>query len=348
MAENLIDRTEAPTPRRRREARAQGRVARSNDLVAASMLAGFLVLLPLCGPRLLGAMQGLLAEMLSPAVIGEPGLSHTWRMLRHAGGAVLLALAPVLGGALLVAAVSNIGQVGFRFRWPRRAGGGWLWAKGSAGAARWPLHLLKLAAVAAVAAWAMSQRLDQVVGTQDAHAAQAVSRGGWLVWSIALRLGVVMLILGGIDYAWQRYRLERQLRMTPQEIKDERRLLEGDPTIKARRKQMTARWAQPNDLRAVSQADLVLTDRAGYAVALKYDPATMQAPRLLAKARGTGAVRLCQLGRDARVALMDSPGLAQALCAQVEHGQDVPPSFYAQVAEAMAQPRSNSLVEAAR
>jgi flagellar biosynthetic protein FlhB len=346
MAENLIDRTEAPTPRRRREARAQGRVARSNDLVAACMLAGFLVLLPLCGPRLLGAMQGLLAEMLSPAVIGEPGLSHTWRMVRHGGGAVLLALAPVLGGALLVAAVSNIGQVGFRFRWPRRAGGGWLWAKG--GAARWPLDILKLAAVAAVATWAMSQRLDQVVGTQDAHAAQAVSRGGWLVWSIALRLGVVMLILGGIDYAWQRYRLERQLRMTPQEIKDERRLLEGDPTIKARRKQVAARWTQQNHLRAVSQADLVLTDRAGYAVALKYDPATMQAPRLLAKARGAGAVRLCQMGRDARVALMDCPLLTRALWTQVENGQDVPPLLYAQVAQAMAQQRSTSLVEAAR
>jgi flagellar biosynthetic protein FlhB len=146
----------------------------------------------------------------------------------------------------------------------------------------------------------------------------------------------VLLVLGIADYLWQRCKLERQLRMTKQEVREELKRMEGDPLLKQRRRQIQTRLAMQRVQREVPRADVVVTNPTEYAIALRYDEATMGAPRVTAKGRDLLAERIRQLARQHGVPVVERPPLARALYAAVEVGHEVPPAFYRAVAEVLA------------
>ncbi len=159
---------------------------------------------------------------------------------------------------------------------------------------------------------------------------------GEVVFEVALRMALVLLVLGLIDYAYQRWRLEQSLRMTRQEVRDELKRMEGDPLIKQRRRQLQQQLAVQRINLDVPKADVVVTNPTEYAVALRYDEVTMQAPRVLAKGRDYLALRIRQVAEQHGVPIVQRPPLARALYATVEVGQEIPPQFYRAVAEVLA------------
>ncbi|HPM25323.1 MAG TPA: EscU/YscU/HrcU family type III secretion system export apparatus switch protein, partial [Phycisphaerae bacterium] len=160
--------------------------------------------------------------------------------------------------------------------------------------------------------------------------------GAEVLFDLAVRLAIALLVLGILDYLIQRWKLERRLRMTKQEVRDELKKMEGDPLVKQRRRQIQARLALQRIRAEVPRADVVVTNPTHFAVALRYDEATMSAPRVTAKGRDLLAERIRQLAQQHGVPIVQRPPLARALYTGVEVGQEVPPAFYRAVAEVLA------------
>ena len=342
MSEEYGEKTEAPTPRRRQEAREQGQVARSQDLTGAALIVGAILLLNAFGQDLMKALRALLIETLSlRANDPSAAFSQSLASLVH----VARALAPVLIGVVLVVVVVNLLQVGFAPNLQRiqpnlgalnpLKGLGRLFGKG-----RSPVQALiaaaKLIVLVLVAYSAVRDRLATIVSAQGLGYLQVFGLGAEMVYSIALRLGMALLILALLDYAWQRYRIEQQLKMSKQEVKEEMRRMEGDPKIKQRRRQIAMQIAHQRLKKDVPTADVVVTNPTEFAVAIKYDAGDMHAPRVIAKGRDLMAARIREIAIASGVPILERKPLARALFKLVEVGQEIPEQFYSAVAEILA------------
>ena len=345
MAEDNDNKTEAPTPRRRQEAREEGNIARSTDLTASVLLIGSVVLLKMCGTPLVEALKTFLHEMLSAHSLGAIDLGSATQASLHGVLLAGSALAPLLLGLMLLAVVVNIAQVGFFLSTKRLEpnlgalnplrGIGKLFS-GPQTAVALLMNLLKLVLVGAVAYSAVDGRLGLIVSAQQLGFSQAFGLGAEVLYSIALRVGALLFVLAAVDFAWQKYRIERDLRMTKQEVKEEMKRMEGDPHIKQRRRQLAQQMLKNKMKKAVPTADVVVTNPTEFAVAIKYDPETMNAPRVVAKGRGLIAAEIRRIAIEHGVPILERKPLARALYKIVDIGQEVPEEFYSAIAEILA------------
>jgi flagellar biosynthetic protein FlhB len=344
MAEEFGDKTEAPTPRRREEAREQGQIARSTDLTAAAMLLGFLLLMNSFGPGLVKALQSLMTELLSAESIADLQMDHIVPTLMRSVAVVGGALAPLLAGGIVVAVVVNLAQVGFFLSGKRLQpnfgllnplrGLGRLFK--TEGLVRLVMSVLKMSLVALVAWSAVRGRMGQIILAQDMDYLQAFGLGASLVYSIGVRVAMLLLVLALLDYAYQRFRHERDLKMTRREVKEEMRRMEGDPKIKQRRRQIALQMAQRRLAKDIPTADVIITNPTEFAIALKYDADAMHAPKVVAKGQDLIAKRIREIAIEHGIPIVERKPLARALYKLVEVGQEIPEQFYAAVAEILA------------
>ncbi len=345
MSDEFGDKTEAPTPRRRQEAREQGNIPRSPDLSAAVLLIGMLVLLKWYGPGLMEAMRALVAEMLGHASMTHLDPDTVTPSLWFAVVSAGKALAPLFIGVVLIAVLVNVAQVGLFFNTKRLQpnlaglnplkGLGKLFGK-SQTLVQLGMNVLKLTLVGFAAYSAVHARLEQSVAVQGLSFGQIFVLGAEIIYAVGIRIGVVLLVLAIIDYVYQRYRVEKELKMTKQEVKEEMRRMEGDPQIKARRRQIAVHMATQRLKKDVPTADVVVTNPTEFAIALKYDPDAMHAPRVVAKGQGTMAARIRKIAIEAGVPILERKPLARTLYKLVEVGHEIPEQFYAAVAEILA------------
>jgi flagellar biosynthetic protein FlhB len=343
MAEDTGDKTEAPTPRRRQEAREQGNIARSPDLTAAVLLIGMLMLLKSFGPGLVQALKTLLEEMLKSVrdVDGATVGAQLLRGLSTAGRS----LAPMFIGVCILAIVINLLQVGLFFNTKRLQpniaalnpfkGLSKLFGK-SQTLVQLGMNLLKLSLVTCVAYSAVHGRLEQIISVQGLTFSQIFGIGAEVIYSIGIRIGVLLFVLALIDYAYQRFRIERELKMTKQEVKEEMRRMEGDPKIKGRRRQIAMQIATQKLKKDVPTADVIVTNPTEFAIALKYDKDTMHAPRVIAKGQGFMAARIREIAIAAGVPILERKPLARALYKLCDVGSEIPEQFYNAVAEILS------------
>jgi flagellar biosynthetic protein FlhB len=344
MAEENGDKTEAPTPRRREQAREQGNVARSADLSAAVLLIGMLVLLNWYGGGVVKALKTVMGSTLGSGSVGDLSVSSTVQGAVKSIVIVGTSLLPLFVGAMLIAIAVNIAQVGFHLNTKRLQpnlmalnpfkGLGKLF--GGKGKAQVVFNLLKLVLVTWVSWTAVSGRIGQIVTAQNLDLIQAFALGCELVWAIGIRIGIVLLILALLDYAWQRWRIEQELKMTKHEVKEEMKRMEGDPKIKAKRRQFAIQLLTQKLKKDVPTADVVVTNPTHYAIALKYDSTNMGAPRVVAKGQDFIAQRIREIAIEAGVPILERPPLARTLYKMVDVGQEIPEQFYAAVAEILA------------
>lgn len=345
MAEDFGDKTEAPTPRRREEAREQGRVARSNDLVAASLLLGFMLLMNSFGPGLIKALRQVTETLLSPASFREISHDSIMPTVTQAVTIVAVGSAPLLLGGLLVAVVVNLAQVGFNIT-PKRLqpnlgalnpiGNLGKIFKGGRGVVGLLMNLLKLVLVTWLAWSATQARLEKIVATEAMDSLSAFGLASSIIFDVGVRVAALLLILALIDYAWQRYQNENELRMTKQEVKEEMRRMEGDPKIKQRRRQIAVQMMGKRLQKDVPTADVVITNPTHFAVALKYDSDTMHAPKVVAKGQDLMAQKIREIAIENGIPIIERKPLARALYKMVQVGQEIPEQYYSAVAEILA------------
>jgi flagellar biosynthetic protein FlhB len=147
---------------------------------------------------------------------------------------------------------------------------------------------------------------------------------------------LLLFVLAILDYIYQRYRIEKSLKMSKQEVKDEMRRMEGDPKIKQRRRQIALQRVMQRIKKDVPTADVVVTNPTHFAVALQYDSKTMHAPKVVAKGQDLIAMRIREIAVASGVPILERKPLARALYKMCNVGQEIPEEFYSTVAEILA------------
>ena len=198
------------------------------------------------------------------------------------------------------------------------------------------MSLGKVILLAGIAAVVIYLDLQKVLHASELAVGPAYVVAAEMVYRLALILAVVLLVLALLDYLFQKWQHSRDLRMTKQEVREEMKRMDGDPMVKQRRARVARQLALQRVGQAVPQADVVVTNPTHFAVALKYDSATMTAPKVVAKGADFMALRIRQLAMTHGVPLIERKPLARALYANVEVGQEVPQEHYTAVAELLA------------
>lgn len=343
MAEDRENKTEPASPRRRQEARESGQVARSHDLTMACLLLVGLLVISATAGNLVGSLSAIMKAMLGSDFSSNPATVASLSM-RITVPYIVRALAPILltvaGTAIVVSAL----QVGFHVSakpiMPKLSklnplqGLGRLF--GGRNFMQMTMNLAKTVVVASVAWNEMRQQLPAVLSLSEVPFPANFAAACEIIYTLAWRLALALLLLAAADWLYQKWRFERDIRMSKQEVKDEAKRMEGDQQIKGRRRQLARKMIMQRIHRDVPKADVVITNPTELAVALKYDPETMAAPRVVAKGAGFLAARIRQIAIANGVPIMERKPLAQALYKTVEVGQDVPPEFYQAIAEILA------------
>ncbi len=164
----------------------------------------------------------------------------------------------------------------------------------------------------------------------------SVSVIGDLTWGLLIRSAVAMFVIAGLDYMFQRMQLEKQLRMTKQEVKEDYKRTEGDPLVKSQIRGRQREMSKRRMMQEVPKADVVVTNPTHFAVALKYDADVSVAPIVVAKGKMLVAQRIKEIAIESNVPIVENVQLARALYASVEIGQEIPADLYQAVAEILA------------
>lgn len=341
MADHDSERTESPTPRRRSEAVRQGQVPRSMDLSAGVVLLGALLLLRYLGEPMFAQLLAIVRELETVDSVRTEALA---RWLERAWRAAMDAMLPFLLALTVVAALAGVLQTGPMLVWARLEPKldqlspmrGLKRLFSSESLQRLGMGLLKLGLVGAVGYVTVTGQLLPLLSSGNAEPRSILSIGATFVFTLGVRLALVLLVIGLIDYFYQRWRTEESLKMTKQEVKDEMRSMEGDPALKQRRRQLQMQLAMQRLRTDVPKADVVVTNPTHYSVALRYDEQRMSAPRVVAKGKDWMALQIRQIARQHDVPVVERPPLARALYAQADVGQEVPAQLYRAVAELLA------------
>jgi flagellar biosynthesis protein FlhB len=341
MAEQFGDKSQEATPYRRQKAREEGQVARSQDLASAGLLVGATLLLMYLG-RDLYRFLGLLAQR---QLGGDAWLQADAHFVTVQWNSVLAQLArvllPLFGLMLVLAVLVHLLQVGFLFL-PKKLApdmnriNPWKGAQrllSLANAVRLAFGVFKISVVAAVAIWCVAEHYETILALPARPLEEIGAAISRILLGTCLWIGVALLVLAILDFAFQRWKHERDLRMTTQEIREEMKMLQGDPHIAARRRQIQRQLVLNRIQSAVPRADVVVTNPTELAVAIQYDPDTMDAPVVVAKGAGVLAQRIRRLALEHHIPIVERKPLAQALYKHVDINRPIPAEQYAAVAE---------------
>ncbi len=339
------DRTEKATPKRRGEARQKGQVARSPELSTSAVLAGGLIGVVAFGPKVAttvaDAMESCWAQIADgAAVTSAAGLHNLESIVLHA---LLVTVAPIAGMCLAIALLTNVAQVGIKphtqalrpqfSKLNPVQGAKRIW--GSRAGFELGKTLAKVLVVGGITAMSivpMIRHLSAGVGTAP------MTLGSLMVSSaksIVMRVLAIYVLISLADYLWQRRTLEKSLKMSKQEVKDESRNTDLPPEVRAALRRRRMQLVRQRMMAAVPNADVVVTNPTHYAVALKYD-GSKPAPIVVAKGKNLIAAQIRRIATENGVPIVPDPPLARSLHASVELDQMIPAELYAAVAQILA------------
>ena len=335
-------RTEPPTEKRKKKAREDGQVARSPDVGAwAVMLAGSLLapfILSEARVRVLGITSNVIRVASHPTSAGA---------LDVVGSALgqFLSYVAVIGGAFVAIALAvGVLQVGRSFsvkaarpRFSRVNPVTGLKSRFST-QTLWELvkQVLKLAILGMLGFFSLHSLMLTVASKSPVTLAPLLDYAGSSILGFVRTAAVLGIALGAVDYGIQRHRHNQSLKMTKQEVRDEHRQHTGDPHMRAHMRRRQYSIARSRTIASVRTADVVVTNPTHVAVALQYDPARANAPRLVAKGTDFLAQRMKEEAARCGIPLVEDPPLARYLHATCELDDVVPEEIYLAVAQLLA------------
>ncbi|MFP4636822.1 MAG: flagellar biosynthesis protein FlhB [Spirochaetaceae bacterium] len=339
-------RTEEPTEHKIRKSREEGKVAKSQDVTGAIILLFTVVTLALFSRYLLNTMIAMMRFFFGGAA--EMDVTQGDAVLPAFYSFFIRLTLPVGLVAFVAAVMGNIIQVGTLFTLkpispdfnkivPRfdkflertltsvEALYNWFKSMGK---------VIALGVLAFANIWVEAERLINLVHVPYLQAFGAVAG---IAFRILLQAAILLLLLSVFDYMFQRRQHLESLKMTKQEVKEERKTYEGDPQVKSRLRQRMQEMMSRNMVRNVPEADVVVTNPSHYAVALQYDRETMIAPTVTAKGQDHMARVIRDTAEEHGVPVIENRPLARALYAEVEIGDVIPEKFYEAVVAVLKQ-----------
>ncbi|MEZ5307046.1 MAG: flagellar biosynthesis protein FlhB [Pyrinomonadaceae bacterium] len=339
------EKTEKATPRKREQAKKKGQVAKGPELPTAfGFLAGLLTLSAVGGDIFteIGHFIERIAEKASHSEEMRELDLHL--LLTDAITTLALVALPIIFAVLVAAAAGNIAQTGFSIT-PEalmpNAGkfnpvSNLKRVFGLDGLVNLAKSSVKLVLFASVAYGVLAPMLVAAPTFVNAPVGSIGIRLSETIYSLAIRYGLIMFVLAGADYGYAKYKFEKSLKMSKQEVRDEFREQEGDPMIKGQRRRAARAMAQKRAISNVPEATVVVTNPTHFAVALRYERDTDIAPVVVAKGADFVAKKIREIAAENDVPLFENPPLARALYRAVEPDQIVPVEFFGAVAEVLA------------
>lgn len=345
MAENQDgqEKSEEPSSKRLSDAREKGQVARSRELNTFLLMVTAAAFFLMFGDRMISALLDLLREgfVIPRERIFDPTLAVIY--FQQNIFQALVIVAPLFLVLVLVAVFSSISVGGWNFSVQALAPKfeklnpvkGLKRVFGWRGIVELLKALAKFGLVGAVAVALLSWQADTIIliGYQNLQPAVA-NMGSHLAWFF-LVLCVTLIVVAAVDVPFQLWEHKRQLKMTMQEVKEERKQTDGSPEVKGRIRQMQYEMAQRRMMSEVPKADVVITNPTHYAVALRYDQ-NMNAPKVVAKGKELVAAQIREIANEHNVPILSSPALARALYFSTELDQEIPAGLYMAVAKVLA------------
>jgi flagellar biosynthesis protein FlhB len=342
--ESFQERTEKATPRRIREAREKGQVARSQDLSAVIVMLCGLAAMVALGPAMSRELRGLLTWTLSDSAkfAIDPGTAQDFFF--KVGWVFVKATAPIIFALTVIAFGSSYLQVGNVFSTsalePKfeklniiTGAKNLLTLKSLVALAR---DVFKLTIIGLIAYYAIKKEVPTLVTFPQMSAGEIGTSMLSISVRIAFKILLALLLLSALDFAYQRFDYLRGLRMSHQDMKEEFKTTEGDPLTKGRIRSIQKEQARRRMMQDVPKADVVITNPTHLAVALKYDADQMDAPTVIAKGERLVAQAIKKIALEAGIPIIENKPLAQALFKTVEIGMQVPGHLYRAVAEVLA------------
>jgi flagellar biosynthetic protein FlhB len=346
MAESEMggERTEEPSQRRLQEARERGQIPRSRELTNFATMIGGSAALVAIGGSLTARLSQMMRKSLS---IDASTLRNTDSMaasLGDAGVSAVLALLPVFGALVALVLLASVLLGGWNFspramtpdfsRLSPMAGLQRLF--GLRGLTELGKALLKCLVVGGVCAGIVAWIFGDVLSLARMAPRAAVGRGAGLSSWAFVWLCASLALVAMVDVPLQLFQFKRALRMTRQELRDESKEMDGRPETKQRIRQMQQTLARRRMMHKVPTADVVIVNPTHFAVALKYDPMKMRAPRVLAKGVDMVAQNIRRIAEEHRVPLFESPKLARALYRSTDLNKEIPAGLYVAVAQVLS------------
>jgi len=343
-SENGQEKTEQPTPKKLRDAKKKGQVARSKELNSMTIMVFGALGLLFMGAYMIGHVADMMQQGFSLTRVDVFAREAVINRLDSALSAALTAIGPFLVLMTLVAIFTPLMIGGWSFSAQAMAFKGdrinpinglkrIFSAKGLMELVKAMAKFLVVSLVAIAFLWS---KADEFLGLGAQSLSLALYNGAWLIGVSFLVVSSALILIAAIDVPFQLWDHAQKLKMTLQEVRDELKDTEGKPEVKSKVRQLQQEMAQRRMMEAVPDADVIITNPTHYAIALKYDHDRMAAPLVLAMGKDLIALKIREIAAEHGIEIFEAPPLARALYANCKLDREIPAQLYFAVAQVLA------------
>jgi flagellar biosynthetic protein FlhB len=339
------ERTEKATAKRREEARRKGQVAQSREIPSVLILMTAMGVFYFAGAWMFWNITEVISGVFERLdTLRLEAISDVSAFSAEIFKKAFLILISFFVPVLIAGMAGNIGQIGLEFHGePLRPKlkklnpiSGMKKFVSIKSLVELVKSIFKVMVVGAIAYGVTTTETAKFPGLMQQEVGDILIFIGKLAFKVFFFVCLALIILAVLDYIYQRWQYEQDLKMTKQQVKDERKQQEGDPRVKGRIRKVQMEMAARRMMEAVPEADVIITNPIHLAVALQFDAAKMAAPAVVAKGAGHLAERIKEIARNHQVPIVEDKPLAQALHKMVEIGESIPVELYRTVAEVLA------------
>ncbi len=338
------EKTQQATEHQRREFRKRGEIAKSSELVSVSVLFGGILILTIISTYLIENYQHLQFYFFNHIAF-DLNPSNKGVMASVIFTTLIKTLLPIFLTLMIIAVIANVAQTGIilsteslKFDWgkinPLKKIKQLFFSKDTF----FELFksIIKLFAIGFITFVTAKSFVGLIISSQERQIDDILHITGLVLFRILLNVLMLLLVLGFVDFIYQKFKMEEKMKMTHQEIKDEYKQLEGDPHVKGKRKQKQREMSMNRMMQAVPSSDVIVANPTHFAVALKYDKENDYAPQVVAKGADLIAQKIKEIGRKNGVPIVENRPLARNLFWNLEIGDFIPANLFKVVAELFA------------
>lgn len=338
------EKTEQPTPKKLERAREKGQLPQSQELTSVVTLLVLVAMMALLAPSLLQwfviqIKQGMLCDT---AVFSDSKVFVSFINKKIISS--LFAICPVLAALFVGSALAGLAVSGLNFA-PQALNlkfsqlnpvTGFEKLINGRSMVKLLASVLKLLVISVIVWFYLQSRLETIASLRWVWSGQMLAVIAKMILGLMIRIGIALLIIGVADAFYQKWKYINDLKMTRQELKRERREMDGSPEVKGRIRRLQIEMARRRILQEVPKASVVLVNPSHVAVALRYEGKTMEAPLLVAKGKDQLAEKIREIARAYGVPIIRRPELARTIYSSVEPGSTIPQNLYVAVAGVLA------------
>ncbi|WP_027338707.1 flagellar biosynthesis protein FlhB [Halonatronum saccharophilum] len=338
------EKTEKATPKKKKEAREEGQVASSKELNSAFTLLTVFLIMYFLMSYILKEMIDFTTKVLVHYFDMQLSIRNFHNLIIEIGFFSLRLLLPVMIGVAFVGVMVSLLQVGVLFTpkviQPKLSkinpisGFKRLFSKRTL--VEFLKSMIKITVVGYTAYLVIMGYVDDIILLLNTGLSNALNIIGNISFSLAMRVSMVFIVVGIADFIYQKWQHEEDLKMTKQEVKEERKQVEGSPEIKSKRRQKQQEMAMSRMMQDVPDATVVITNPTHIAIAVKFNMDEMDVPLVVAKGQDEVAQRIKEIAKENDVEVVEEKPLARALYKIVDVGDEIPMEFYQAIAEILA------------